>query len=239
MAGDRSVKRRISVFVFDRRYTSRRKLRDMLAAEPGIAVAGEAATAVSALAQIGELHPDVAVVDAQLPDGGSAYLPGAIRGVAPATACLVLLAAADEKEEAVFLMAGAAGCVAPRSDGDLADAVRTVAAGLSTLDADTARMMFAHSAPGPAGSRAAGLGALTAQELRVLRLIGGGLTNRLIAERMSLSEKTVKNYVRSLLSKLGMHRRAQAAALAARAGLVADGAVVPAQGRSARAELPR
>ncbi len=236
MAGDRSAKRRISVFVLDRRHAARRKLRDLLTAEPGIAVAGEAATAASALAKIGALHPDVAVVDAQMPDGGSVYLPGAIRGVAPATACLVLMAAADETEEAGFLLAGAAGCVAPRSGGDLAAAVRTVAAGLSTLDADTARVMIAHSGRSPAGNRAAGLAALTAQELRVLSLIGGGLTNRQIAERMALSEKTVKNYVLSLLGKLGMHRRAQAAAFAARADLAA---IVPAQGQSTRAELPR
>lgn len=206
---------RISVFLLDDHEVVRRGLRDLLAAEPDIEVIGEAGTAVSALHRVAALRPDVAVLDVRLPDGDGVSVCREIRSTLPETACLMLTSYGDDQALLGAIMAGAAGYVLKQTCGaDLVTAVRTVAAGGSTLDAPATQLVMERLR-----ERAASvdpLSALTEQEKRVLELIGEGLTNRQIAERMILSEKTAKNYVSSVLTKLGMQRRAQAAAYIAR-----------------------
>jgi len=206
---------RISVFLLDDHEIVRRGLRDLLAAEPDIEVIGEAGTAVSALHRVAALRPDVAVLDVRLPDGDGVSVCREIRSTLPETACLMLTSYGDDQALLGAIMAGAAGYVLKQTCGaDLVTAVRTVAAGGSTLDAPATQLVMERLR-----ERAASvdpLSALTEQEKRVLELIGEGLTNRQIAVRMILSEKTAKNYVSSVLTKLGMQRRAQAAAYIAR-----------------------
>jgi DNA-binding NarL/FixJ family response regulator len=206
---------RIRVFLIDDHELVRRGLKGLLDAEADIDVVGEAGTSESAIDRMKALQPDVALLDVRLPDGDGVSLCRDIRSVLPGTACLMLTAYSDDKALMGAIMAGAAGYVMKQTSGsELVGAVRTVAAGQSTLDAHTAQRVMERlrertSGPDP-------VSALSRQEKRVLDLISEGLTNRQIAERMFLSEKTVKNYVSSLLGKLGMQRRAQAAAFAAR-----------------------
>jgi DNA-binding NarL/FixJ family response regulator len=204
----------ITVFLLDDHEVVRRGVRDMLEAEPDIQVIGEAGTAQSALARIPALRPDVAVLDVRLPDGDGVSVCRDIRSRMPEVACLMLTSFTDD--EAVFdaIMAGAAGFVLKQIRGtDLVGAVRTVASGQSLLDPQAASKLMARLRQ-PA--KADPLAALTGQERRILELIGEGLTNRQIGERLFLAEKTVKNYTSALFAKLGMQRRTQAAAYAAR-----------------------
>jgi DNA-binding NarL/FixJ family response regulator len=206
---------RISVFLLDDHEIVRLGVRDLLAAEPDIDVVGEAGTMASALQRMPSLRPDVAVLDVRLPDGDGVSVCREIRSTLPGTACLMLTSYGDDHALLGAIMAGAAGYVLKQTCGsDLVSAVRTVAAGQSTLDAHAARRVMERLRERMASVDP--LSALTEQEKRVLDLIGEGLTNRQIAERMFLAEKTAKNYVSSLLTKLGMQRRAQAAAFAAR-----------------------
>jgi DNA-binding NarL/FixJ family response regulator len=206
---------RITVFLLDDHEVVRRGLRDLLATEPGIDVIGEAGTAASALARMTALRPDVAVLDVRLPDGDGVSTCREIRSRLPGTACLMLTSYGDEQALFGAIMAGAAGYVMKQADGaELVSAVRAVAAGESILDPHATRQLMERLRDRKA--RADPLSALTAQEKRILELIGEGLTNREIAERMFLSEKTIKNYVSSLLAKLGMHHRTQAAVLSVR-----------------------
>ncbi len=205
----------ISVFLLDDHEIVRRGVRELLESERDITVIGEAGTAESALARIPALRPDVAILDVRLPDGDGVSVCREIRSRLPGTACLMLTSFGDD--EALFdaIMAGASGYVLKQIRGtDLVGAVRTVASGASLLDPRAAsrvmqRMRDKAAADDP-------LAALTGQERRILELIGEGLTNRQIGERMFLAEKTIKNYVSALFSKLGMERRTQAAAYAAR-----------------------
>jgi DNA-binding NarL/FixJ family response regulator len=207
--------RQIRVFLLDDHEIVRRGVREVLEAEPDIIVVGEAGTAESALARIRALVPDVAVLDIRLPDGDGVSVCREIRSSMPQVGCLMLTSFGDD--EALFdaIMAGAAGYVLKQIRGtDLVGAVRTIAAGQSLLDPQAAsRVMRRLRDP---GGRADPLAGLTPQERRILELIGEGLTNRQIGERMFLAEKTVKNYVSALFVKLGMERRTQAAAYAAR-----------------------
>jgi len=190
-------------------------VKDLLEAEPDITVVGEAATASSALARIPALRPDVAVLDVRLPDGDGVTVCRDIRSRMPEVACLMLTSFGDD--EALFdaIMAGAAGYVLKQIRGtDLVGAVRTVASGGSLLDPQAASKVMARMRDKARQSDP--LAGLTEQERRILELIGEGLTNRQIGEQMYLAEKTVKNYVSSLFAKLGMERRTQAAAYAAR-----------------------
>ena len=206
---------KIGVFLLDDHEIVRRGVRELLESEPDITVVGEAGTAASALARIPALRPDVAVLDVRLPDGDGVTVCREILSRMPEVACLMLTSFGDD--EALFdaIMAGAAGYVLKQIRGtDLVGAVRTVASGQSLLDPDAAskvmrrmRDQAAHADP---------LAGLTGQERRILELIGEGLTNRQIGEQMYLAEKTVKNYVSALFAKLGMERRTQAAAYAAR-----------------------
>jgi len=210
--GDRG---QITVFLLDDHEIVRRGVHDLLEAEPDITVIGEAGTAESALARIPALKPDVAVLDVRLPDGNGVTVCREIRSKMPGVACLMLTSFGDD--EALFdaIMAGAAGYVLKQIRGtDLVGAVRTIASGRSLLDPEAASRVMRRMRE--QAERSDPLSGLTAQERRILELIGEGLTNRQIGERMFLAEKTVKNYVSALFAKLGMERRAQAAAYAAR-----------------------
>jgi DNA-binding NarL/FixJ family response regulator len=215
MSGDSQAHDQIKVFLLDDHEIVRRGVRELLEAEPDITVIGEAGTAASALARIPALRPDVAVLDVRLPDGDGIMVCREIRSMMPDLACLMLTSFGDD--EALFdaIMAGAAGYVLKQIRGtDLVGAVRTVASGQSLLDPEAARKVMARMRE--QASRSDPLAGLTGQERKILELIGEGLTNRQIGQRMYLAEKTVKNYVSALFAKLGMERRTQAAAFATR-----------------------
>src|SRR5215472_15689161 len=212
---DKQPDAQIRVFLLDDHEVVRRGVKDMLEAEPDIVVIGEAGTASSALARIPALRPDVAILDVRLPDGDGVYVCREIRSKMPTVACLMLTSFGDD--EALFdaIMPGAAGYVLKQIRGtDLVGAVRTVASGRSLLDPEAASRVMARMRE--EASRSDPLAGLTGQERKILELIGEGLTNRQIGERLFLAEKTVKNYVSALFAKLGMERRTQAAAYAAR-----------------------
>ena len=178
-------------------------------------VIGESGLAQEAAARIPALRPDVAVLDARLPDGSGIEVCRTIRSVDPAIKALILTSYDDDEALFAAIMAGAAGYVLKEITGqDLIGAVRQVAAGNSLIDpALTARVLErVRNGPGTAPE----LAGLTEQELKLLALIAEGLTNRQIGERMFLAEKTVKNYVSSILAKLGLERRTQAAVLASK-----------------------
>jgi DNA-binding NarL/FixJ family response regulator len=205
----------ITVFLLDDHEIVRRGVQDMLEAEGDIKVIGEAGTAASALARIPALRPEVAVLDVRLPDGDGVTVCREIRSRMPEVACLMLTSFGDEDALLDAIMAGAAGYVLKQIRGsDLVGAVRTVATGQSMLDPRAASQLMARLRGQSAKHDP--LAGLTPQERRILELIGEGLTNRQIGERMFLAEKTVKNYISGLFAKLGMERRTQAAALAAR-----------------------
>jgi two-component system, NarL family, response regulator DevR len=205
----------IKVFLLDDHEIVRRGVRDMLEAEGDIIVIGEAGTASSALARIPALRPDVAVLDVRLPDGDGVTVCREIRSRMPEVACLMLTSFADDDALMDAVLAGAAGYVLKQIRGtDLVGAVRTVAIGQSMLDSRAASQLMARLRGQSA--RQDPLAALTPQEKRILELIGEGLTNRQIGEQLFLAEKTVKNYISGLFAKLGMERRTQAAAYAAR-----------------------
>ena len=206
---------KITVFLLDDHEIVRRGVHDLLEAEADITVIGEAGTAESALARIPALKPDVAILDVRLPDGNGVTVCREIRSKMPGVACLMLTSYGDD--EALFdaIMAGAAGYVLKQIRGtDLVGAVRTIASGQSLLDPEAASRVMQRMRD--QAQRSDPLAGLTEQERRILELIGEGLTNRQIGERLFLAEKTVKNYVSALFAKLGMERRAQAAAYAAR-----------------------
>ncbi|WP_309248475.1 response regulator transcription factor [Streptomyces sp. MNP-20] len=213
----------LRVFVLDDHEVVRRGIRDLLDAEPDIVVAGEASDAAEALARVPAVRPDVAVLDVRLGEGGSGDHAGVevcreLRARMPDLACLMLTSFDDD--EALFdaIMAGAAGYVLKRIDGsDLVHAVRTVAGGASMLDPRaTARVMARLRDPEPEPARSPELERLSPREAEILALIGEGLTNRQIADRLFLAEKTIKNRVSSILTKLGVGRRVQAAVIAER-----------------------
>ena len=202
------------IFLLDDHEIVRRGLRELLEQEPDLEVVGEAGTAEEAYGRIPPIHPDVAVLDVRLPDGDGVEVCREIRSRHPDIRCLMLTSFADDEALLSAIMAGASGYLLKQVKGnDLIDAIRRVAAGESLLDpAMTARVLEHLRAPTEKDE----LAALTDQERRVLDLVAEGLTNRQIGERMFLAEKTVKNYVSNLLAKLGMSRRSEAAAYAAR-----------------------
>ncbi|MEU1537812.1 response regulator transcription factor [Actinacidiphila glaucinigra] len=209
----------IRVFLVDDHEVVRRGLHDLLDAEPDIEVAGEAGTVDQALARAPALRPDVAILDVRLPDGDGIGVCRELRSRMPGLACLMLTSFDDDDALLDAIMAGAAGYVLKQIKGsDLVSAVRTVASGQSMLDpATTARLMNSlreqEQPPEPQDEALAGL---TPREREILELIGEGLTNRQIGERLFLSEKTVKNHISRMLGKLGVERRIQAAVLATR-----------------------
>ncbi len=206
---------KIKVFLLDDHEIVRCGVRELLEAHDDIVVIGEAGTAAAAIARIPALRPDVAILDVRLPDGDGVSVCREIRSQLPDIACLMLTSFGDD--EALFdaIMAGASGYVLKQIRAlDLVGAVRTIASGASLLDPAAASRVMQRMRDQAA--RRDPLAELTAQERRILELIGEGLTNRQIGERMYLAEKTVKNYVSALFAKLGMERRTQAAAYAAR-----------------------
>jgi two-component system response regulator DevR len=203
----------IRVFLLDDHEVVRQGLRALLESSGDIVVVGESGLAQEAAARIPALRPDVAVLDARLPDGSGIEVCRTVRGVDPAIKALILTSYDDDEALFAAIMAGAAGYVLKEITGqDLIGAVHQVAAGNSLIDpALTARVLErVRNGPGTAPE----LAGLTEQELKLLALIAEGLTNRQIGERMFLAEKTVKNYVSHLLAKLGLERRTQAAVLA-------------------------
>jgi two-component system, NarL family, response regulator DevR len=202
----------VRVFLVDDHEVVRRGVRDLLEVEGEFVVVGEAGSAAEALVRVPVVRPGVVVLDVRLPDGDGVELCRELRSRVPGLVCLMLTSFSDD--EALFdaIVAGASGYVLKQVGGvDLVGAVRTVAAGGSLLDPRVTAAVMARLRGGGRGGD--GLGALTGQERRILDLIGEGLTNRQIGERLFLAEKTVKNYVSSLLSKLGFERRVQAAVL--------------------------
>lgn len=206
---------RIRVFLLDDHEVVRRGLADLIGLESDMVVVGEAGSKTDALHRLPASRPNVAVLDVRLPDGSGVEVCREIRSSLPDIRCLMLTSYADD--EALFdaIMAGASGYVLKEIRGnDLITAIRQVAAGKSLLDpAATQRVLDRLRRGDQQDTR---LDGLSDQERRILELIGEGMTNRQIGEAMHLAEKTVKNYVSSLLAKLGMERRTQAAAYAAR-----------------------
>jgi len=204
---------RVRVFLLDDHEVVRRGVADVLSADPGIIVVGEARNAAEALARVPALRPDVALLDVRLPDGDGVSVCRELLARVPGLRVVVLTSYSDDEALFEATMAGASGYLLKQVLGqDLVAAVRTVAAGGSLLSpaatsAVLERMRRAQQPSGP-------LARLSDQERTVLELIGEGLTNRQIGERMFLAEKTVKNYVSHLLAKLGMERRTQAAVYA-------------------------
>ncbi len=205
----------IRLFLLDDHEVVRRGLKDLLDQEDDIEVVGESGLAQDAASRIPTIKPDVAVLDARLPDGSGIEVCREIRSADPSIAVIILTSYDDDDALFAAIMAGAAGYVLKQVRGtDLVDAVRRVAGGQSLLDpAVTQRVLRRIREGQPADDP---LESLTKQERRILDLIGEGLTNRQIATEMFLAEKTVKNYVTQLLSKLGLERRTQAAVLVAR-----------------------
>ncbi len=207
---------KIRVFLLDDHEVVRRGVHDLLSGEADIEVVGEAGTVADAAARVMATRPDVAVLDVRLPDGSGVEVCRDIRSRDESVRCLMLTSFADD--EALFdaIMAGASGYVLKDIRGaELLSAVRGVAAGKSLLDPAATARVLARLRDGGAKPDDR-LARLTDQERRILELIGEGLTNRAIGERLHLAEKTIKNYVSSLLAKLGMQRRSQAAAFVAR-----------------------
>ncbi len=205
----------IRVFLLDDHEIARRGIRELLEAEGDIEVVGEAATADEATRGIAALRPDVAILDARLPDGSGIDVCRAVRSQDPTIRALILTSYDDDEALFAAIMAGAAGYVLKQVRGnDLVVTVRHVAAGQSTLDPGVTETVLERLRSGPPSDPA--VARLTGQERRILTLIGEGLTNRQIAQQLGLAEKTVKNYVSSLLAKLGLGSRTQAALFATR-----------------------
>jgi DNA-binding NarL/FixJ family response regulator len=203
----------LRVFLLDDHEVVRRGLAQLIELEDDLTVVGEADSAATALARIPPTRPHVAVLDVRLPDGDGIEVCREVRSRHPEVACLMLTSFADDEALLGAVVAGAAGYVLKQvRGGDLLDAIRRAGRGESLLDpALTSRAVARLRAP-----EADELEGLTGQERRILDLLTEGLTNREIAERLYLAEKTVKNYVSHLLAKLGMTRRAEAAAFGAR-----------------------
>ncbi|GGO96669.1 response regulator [Wenjunlia tyrosinilytica] len=209
----------IRVFLLDDHEVVRRGVHDLLNDEPDITVVGEAATVEQALARVPALRPQVAVLDVRLPDGDGITVCRELRSRLPELACLMLTSFDDEEALLDSIMAGAAGYVLKQIQGsDLVSAVRTVAAGQSLLDPSaTTRLMARLRHDQQKEEEPDALPGLTDREREILALIGDGLTNRQIGQRLYLAEKTVKNHISRLLAKLGVERRIQAAVIATQA----------------------
>jgi len=202
------------VFLLDDHEVVRRGLRELLESEDDLEVVGEAGTAEEALGRIPATRPDIAVLDVRLTDGDGVTVCRDIRSRHPEIHCLMLTSFADDEALFSAIMAGASGYILKQvRGGDLVDAIRRVAAGESLLDPAVTTRVLDRLRAKPGDDALAGL---TDQERRILDLIAEGLTNRQIGEQMYLAEKTVKNYVSNVLAKLGMSRRSEAAAFAAR-----------------------
>jgi len=205
------VHRFIRVFLVDDHEVVRRGVAEVLEDDPDLTVAGEAGSVAEALARVPAVRPDVVLIDMRLPDGDGAALCRVLRERVPGLRCIVLTSYSEQDALEAAIRSGASGFLLKQVRGPaLVSAVRTVADGGTSFD-DVGPAM-SRSRPAAAGTERLDL--LTDQERTVLRLIGEGLTNRQIGQRMGLAEKTVKNYTSHLLAKLGLERRTQAAILA-------------------------
>ena len=205
----------IRVFLLDDHEVVRRGLADLLQAEGDLEVVGESGSAVEATHRIPALRPNVMILDARLPDGSGIDVCRDVRAVDPTIRGLILTSYEDDEALFAAIMAGAAGYVLKQIRGtDLVDAIRRVAAGQSLLDPAVTAQVLERIRTGIEEPKE--LKGLTDQERRILEYIAEGLTNHEIAQRMFLADKTVKNYVSSVLAKLGLERRTQAAVLATR-----------------------
>lgn len=201
----------LRVFLLDDHEIVRAGIKALLEQHPGIEVVGEATTAAEALEAVRACSPDVAVLDVRLPDGDGISVCRDLRSEFPGLACLMLTSYGDEQALISALLAGAAGYVLKQiTRTELVAAIRLVGAGGTLLDPIATSTLLERMRT---MTRADPRDVLSPQERRILGLIGEGLTNRQIGERMSLAEKTVKNNVSSLLGKLGLVRRTQAAVL--------------------------
>jgi len=205
----------VSVFLVDDHEVVRRGLVDLLATDPELEVVGEAGSVAQALARIPALRPDVAVLDVRLPDGNGIELCRDLLSRLPELRCLMLTSFTSDEAMLDAILAGASGYVVKDIKGmELAGAIKDIGAGKSLLDNRAAAALMAKLRSADDAERADPLSGLTTQERVLLGLLGEGLTNKQIAARMFLAEKTVKNYVSRLLAKLGMQRRTQAAVFA-------------------------
>jgi DNA-binding NarL/FixJ family response regulator len=201
------------VYLLDDHEIVRRGIKELIESEGDIQVVGESGLAQEAARRIPALRPDVAVLDGRLPDGSGIDVCREVRSVDPNIAALILTSYDDDDALFAAIMAGASGYILKQVRGqDFIETVRRAAAGQSTLDPSVTAQVLDRVRNGPRVDPK--LEALSAQEQRILDLIGEGLTNREIAERTYLAEKTVKNYVSSMLSKLGLTSRTQAAIFA-------------------------
>jgi DNA-binding NarL/FixJ family response regulator len=202
----------LRVFLMDDHEVVRQGLKALVDAEPDMEVVGEASTASEALARVPALKPDVAVLDVRLPDGDGISVCRDLKSGLPELACLMLTSFGDDDALFSAIMAGASGYVLKQIKGnDLVGAIRTVGHGQSLLDPQATGRLLQRMRTDAV--RKDPLDVLTDQERKILDLIGEGLTNREIGQRMFLAEKTVKNYVSSVLAKLGLVRRTQAAVM--------------------------
>jgi two-component system, NarL family, response regulator DevR len=205
----------VRVYILDDHEVVRQGLRTLLESSGDIEVIGESALASEAAARIPALRTDVAILDARLPDGSGIEVCRIVRGVDPRIRALILTSYDDDEALFAAIMAGASGYILKEATGqDLIGAVHHVAAGHSLIDPILTERVLDRVRNGP--ETAPELAGLTDQELKLLELVAEGLTNRQIGERMFLAEKTVKNYVSTMLGKLGLERRTQAAVLASR-----------------------
>ena len=203
----------VSVFLVDDHEVVRRGLIDLLRTDPELDVVGEAGSVAEAMSSIPTARPDVAVLDVQLPDGNGIELCRDLLSSMADLRCLMLTSFTSDEAMLDAILAGASGYVVKDIKGmDLARAIKEVGAGRSLLDSRAAAALMAKLRG--EDQRVDPLSGLTSQERTLLSLLGEGLTNKQIADKMSLAEKTVKNYVSRLLSKLRMKRRTQAAVFA-------------------------
>lgn len=200
----------IRVFLVDDHEVVRAGIRGLLEPEPDFEVVGEAGTVSEALTRIPLARPDVAILDVRLPDGSGVEVCRQVRSDSPGLVCLMLTSYSDDEALLAAVMAGASGYVLKEIGGnDLVADIRKVSSGGSLLDPGLTKRVLERVRQGPAEDKR--LASLTPQERRILDQIAQGKTNRQIGEELYLAEKTVKNYVSNLLSKLGMERRTEAA----------------------------
>ena len=205
--------KKIRVFILDDHEIVRKGVADLVNADPELEVVAEEGSALAALAAVERSKPDVAVLDVRLEDGNGIEVCRDIRSAYPEVACLILTSFADDHALVDASFAGASGYVLKQIRGnDLIESIRKVANGVALLDSATVRMAMSRLKNSEEGL----VDSLTPQEHKIFDLIGEGFSNRQIADELFLAEKTVKNYVSNLLSKLGMSRRTEAAAFAAR-----------------------
>lgn len=203
----------VKVFLVDDHEVVRRGLVDLLGADPELDVVGEAGSVAEAMARVPAARPDVAVLDVRLPDGNGIELCRDLLSRMPDLRCLILTSYTSDEAMLDAILAGASGYVVKDIKGmELARAVKDVGAGRSLLDNRAAAALMAKLRG--AAEKQDPLSGLTDQERTLLGLLSEGLTNKQIADRMFLAEKTVKNYVSRLLARLGMERRTQAAVFA-------------------------